>query len=77
MKLIYKCGEPATFFFFLDSISNWSIHVRKHIKSYYEKRFTLTNQEKELIKKYKLIRKKHPWRQLDSDFIPVQSFNTV
>ncbi|MFA5838814.1 MAG: hypothetical protein WC849_02655 [Candidatus Paceibacterota bacterium] len=77
MKFIFKIQEPATFFYFLDSVSLWDIHTRKWIREYYENKFSITKQDKKFIKKYIKIRKKYPWGILDSDFILAKNFDEV
>ncbi len=77
MKIIIQVQEPASFFHIVDSLSNWSIHTRKEIRNYYKQRFKLTQKDKDLLKKYSLLRKKYSWKQLDSDFIPAKDFKEV
>lgn len=77
MKLKFVCREPAIFFHFLDSISNWSIHTRKSIITYYENRFGFSERDELIIKKYIKLRKKYPWKKLDSDFYLSNNFREV
>lgn len=77
MKLKFTINEPGTFFHFLDSISLWDIHTRDEIYKYYLERYGLTKVDKELLRKYIKIRKKYPWKELDSDFYTSRSFDQV
>lgn len=77
MKLKFTIHEPGSFFHFLDSISLWDIHTRKEIKMYYENLFSLTGKDEHLLKDYIKIRKKYPWKKLDSDFYPSRNMQQV
>jgi len=77
MKLIIKIQESATFFHFLDSLSDWDIHTRKSVREYYEKRYPIDKEGKKKLQGYIKIRKKYPWRRLDSDFYPSKTFKEI
>ena len=77
MKLKFTINEPGSFFHFLDSISLWDIHTRKEIKRYYESLFSLTERDEQLLEDYIKIRKKYPWKKLDSDFYPSRDMQQV
>lgn len=75
MKLKFTINETATFFHFLDSISAWDIHTRSSVKKYYEERLGLSEEAQSFLKKYCKIRKKYPWKKLDSDFYTSGNFD--
>jgi len=77
LKLKFKVDEPASFFHILDSISQWDIYTRIRIREYYEVKAGISKEDKKFIKKYIKIRKKYPWKVLDSDFVPAKDFNEV
>lgn len=77
MECVILIKEPASFFYLLESISNWDIHTRENTREYLEGRFKFNNKDRVLISRYVKIRKKYPWKQLDTDFIPSQDFKEV
>jgi hypothetical protein len=77
MELKFTINEPGSFFHFLDSISQWSIHTRKEIRECYEKSYGLSMEDKTFLQQYIKIRKKYPWQLLDSDFYPSKDFKEV
>lgn len=77
MNLKFTTNEPGTFFYFLDSISLWDLHTRRNIYNYYKKKFGIKKRDKEMLKRYIKIRRKHPWGKLDSDFYPSEDFKKV
>jgi hypothetical protein len=74
MELKFTINEPGSFFHFLDSVSQWSMHTRKEIREYYEKSYGLSKKDKTFLQQYIKIRKKYPWQLLDSDFYPSKDF---
>jgi hypothetical protein len=73
VKLKFAVNEPASFFHLLDSISLWDIHAMGAIRRYYENMFGLSDEDERLLRNYRKIRRKYPWKMLDSDFYPSKS----
>lgn len=77
MKFIIKIQEPASFFYLLESLSNWNSHTRKDNRIFLKNKFKFNIRDKILLKKYSRLRRKYPWKQIDSDFILCEDFKQV
>lgn len=77
MKFTARIREPASFFYLLDSLSNWDPHTRAENKRYLLEKFKFGILDKFLLIRYTKLRKKYPWKQIDSDFILSEDFEEV
>jgi len=69
VRFFFYVRYPASFFTVVDHLSRWDIHSHMWYYEDWVIKYGLTERQKLLLEKYRVIRKKYPWGQMEPIFM--------